>query len=108
MITALMDNTFIYVWNKSINLINLEDIESNFPIIKSTKLNLNKGDVLIFRADLIHAGSDYINENIRLHVYLDNPLLKRDKNKTYIISKTFLKNIIKRKKMIKNFKEFLF
>jgi hypothetical protein len=60
----------------------------------STILNLNKGDILIFRADLVHAGSDYDELNIRLHTYLDSPDVQRDNNRTYLISKTFLKDLL--------------
>ena len=93
MIVSLMDNTKLYVWKKSIGLIFEKNIKE-IATIKPTVLTLNKGDILIFRADLIHAGSDYNEENIRLHTYLDNSSVHRDANKTYIISKTDLKNVI--------------
>ena len=51
---------------------------------KNTTVHLNKGDVLVFRGDLLHAGAEYYNENIRLHAYIDSKKYTRDKNITYI------------------------
>lgn len=50
---------------------------------KAKIVYLNKGDVLIFRGDLLHAGAEYYNENIRLHAYIDSKKYKREKNTTY-------------------------
>jgi len=47
------------------------------------KVVMDKGDVLIFRADLVHAGSSYTKENIRIHSYLDHPSVKRIPNRTW-------------------------
>ena len=47
-------------------------------------LYLNKGDAVIFRGDLKHAGSEYYTENIRLHAYIDVPKYIRDPNMTYL------------------------
>jgi hypothetical protein len=87
-IISLMSNTKLHVWEKSVKLI-------TFPENKLTEINpinckvvsLDKGDVLVFRADLIHAGSDYAEENVRLHVYLDSPVIHRAPNKTWIVHK---------------------
>jgi hypothetical protein len=65
-IFAIMDNTSVVV-----------DAENN-GIIKI--IAIPKGSLFIARGDLIHAGSDYENENVRLHVYFDNVDLKKDKN----------------------------
>ena len=35
-------------------------------------ISLAPGDVLLFRADLIHCGMEYERTNIRMHCYLDN------------------------------------
>jgi ectoine hydroxylase-related dioxygenase (phytanoyl-CoA dioxygenase family) len=55
-------------------------------------IEINKGDVLVFRADLVHAGSDYDEENIRLHLYLDSPYVKREPNKTWVIAESYNTN----------------
>lgn len=38
-----------------------------------------------FIADIIHSGSSYINENIRIHSYLDSPFIKRVPNRTWVV-----------------------
>jgi hypothetical protein len=39
------------------------------------------GDVIVFRADCIHAGSAYTKENVRLHCYLDIPKMPHATNR---------------------------
>ena len=46
-------------------------------------LALDTGDILLFRSDLVHAGSAYTEDNLRLHAYLDSPFVKRIKNRTW-------------------------
>ena len=48
-------------------------------------LLLEPGDAVVFRADVVHAGAEYDSENIRIHCYLDSPLVPRDPNRTFII-----------------------
>ena len=50
-------------------------------------VELNAGDVLIFRGDLIHCGADYAGLNIRIHSYIDSPAApqRRDPDETYIV-----------------------
>lgn len=58
------------------------------PIVDRHQVHLTIGDVLIFRGDAVHAGSAYPTKpNMRLHCYIDSPLLRRPKNKTYILEK---------------------
>jgi succinate dehydrogenase flavin-adding protein (antitoxin of CptAB toxin-antitoxin module) len=61
-IFAIMDNTSVIVY----------DAEKDDNI----KISIPKGGLFLARGDVIHAGSDYEKENIRLHVYLDNVDLK--------------------------------
>lgn len=70
-LVSLMPETYLDIWN----------IDGNHQ-----KLTLDKGDILIFRADIIHAGSSYINDNIRIHSYLDSPFVKRILNRTWFVS----------------------
>jgi len=67
-LVALMPETYLDIWD-------LKGIHR--------KLVMEKGDVLIFRADLIHGGSSYEKENIRIHAYLDSPIVKRIPNRTW-------------------------
>lgn len=41
------------------------------PKFKAEVITMNKGDVLFFRADLIHAGWSYAEENLRIHFHID-------------------------------------
>jgi len=83
---SLEPETYIYVWNKSINLITKTEEEfKESQKIYSTKVLLNKGDILVFRADCIHAGADFDKDNIRLHCYLDSTYVPRTPNRTWLI-----------------------
>lgn len=64
---------------------------------KSDKVFLRKvvpikeGQLLLFRGDLVHAGSHYASLNHRLHFYLDSPLCSRASNSTqYITSGSYV------------------
>ena len=47
-------------------------------------LNLRQGDLLVFRSDLIHAGAPCeMQENYRLHCYLDSPDIERPTGYVY-------------------------
>ena len=82
-LVSLMENTYLDIWENSIELMN--GSYDGEPV-KSTKMLLGKGDVLVFRSDVIHAGSEYQHENIRLHCYLDSPFINRENDTTFIVS----------------------
>jgi hypothetical protein len=66
---AVQDDTHIDVWRGA-------HLLTDFPVRHSLPretINLQKGDVFIFRADCIHAGSEYNRSNRRLHCYVDIP-----------------------------------
>ena len=44
---------------------------------------LSRGDVLVFRGDVVHAGAAYETENTRMHTYLDVHGVKRPTNRTW-------------------------
>ena len=75
---ALEDKTKLLVWPQSHTL---------HKTISHIEINLNAGDAVVFRGDLVHAGASYETDNIRVHAYLDIPGIKRRKNMTYIIHK---------------------
>lgn len=87
---ALEPNTYLDVWENSCRLITSSDERLKDyvnPDIRSNRLCLQAGDVLLFRPNLIHAGSSYSEENLRLHVYLDSSEIPRQANRTFIINK---------------------
>ena len=90
-IATIMPGTKINVWPNSIRKIHHTDTLYEEPIMCKT-LEMDVGDVLIFRADLVHAGSSYDTENTRVHVYLDSPYVKRNPNKTWVIKSSYNKN----------------
>jgi hypothetical protein len=83
-LVALMPNTRIYVWKHSQKII--RERYRGPPVLPIT-IELQPGDIFVFRADMIHAGADYPEENIRIHCYLDSPHVKRNQNRTWIIQK---------------------
>jgi hypothetical protein len=85
---ALEDDTYIDVWPKS------HTLEKKLRPIERQQLSLGKGDLLVFRADLVHAGSAYTKRNMRIHLYLDSPAVKRVRNRTYIIHEEAPQEII--------------
>ena len=81
-LVALQPQTSICLWEHSSAVI--RGTYSGDPIA-AKKVALEPGDVLLFRADLVHAGSEYSNPNIRLHCYLDSTDVHRTPNRTMII-----------------------
>jgi len=79
-VIAVMDGTRLEVWPRSMRVRSRQP--SGLPIARET-LQLNRGDMLVFRGDLTHAGSAYDTDNFRLHTYLDSPAIKRDPNRTW-------------------------
>lgn len=85
-LVCLMPETTLNVWPSSIKLTSLtEELLSKAKVIHCKVEKLEPGDILVFRGDLVHAGSSYENENIRLHAFLDSPLVPRTPNRTFII-----------------------
>jgi len=82
---ALEDDTKLDVWPGSHRLV--RHITRRSPVIQRCTLILKAGDAVLFRGDLVHAGSEYSKQNTRLHVYLDSPAVPRDLNRTWIIYK---------------------
>ena len=84
-LTAIMDNTCIDVWENSHNWMRLNDNQKfDTPVVKKT-VNLKKGQICVLRGDVIHAGSAYAEENIRIYSFYDSYVVLPPKNKVYII-----------------------
>jgi len=67
-LVSIMPNTCLDVW----------DANGNHECV-----SMDAGDILIFRADTVHAGSAYQRENVRIHVYLDTPMIQRIQNRVW-------------------------
>lgn len=87
LLLALENNTFLDVWPHSHKLFRAQSPSCN-PEKKFAvqQVVLDKGDALLFRADLVHAGSAYDTCNTRVHIYLDTHV-KRVENRTWIVCK---------------------
>ena len=71
-LVSIMPDTYLDLW----------DANGNHECV-----SMDAGDVLIFRADTVHAGSAYQRENIRIHVYLDSPMIQRIHNRVWFAKK---------------------
>lgn len=78
-IVALEDGTAVNVWPYSINY--------DFDVMyQHQRLELRRGDVFLFRGDLVHSGASYEKSNLRVHCFLDIKRVKRVENGTYSMS----------------------
>lgn len=87
-LVSMMPGTTLNVWPKSIRLSTLnEALVEQIPSIKCRVVKLNAGDMIVFRGDLVHAGSSYKKDNYRLHTFLDSDAVERKPNSTWIVHK---------------------
>ena len=49
----------------------------------NTKIHFSQGDLLLFRGDTLHAGSDYIESNLRIHWYINSIYVYKPANIAY-------------------------
>lgn len=98
---ALEPQTTLDVWPRSCHLdLELQDSATvvrgirdgssvaDFPCafpLRRHQVHLSAGDVVVFRGDLVHAGSAYARSNVRMHCYMDAPGVARPENKTWYI-----------------------
>jgi hypothetical protein len=71
-LVSIMPDTYLDLWDANGN---------------HERVSMDAGDILIFRADTVHAGSAYQRENVRIHVYLDNPMIQRIHNRVWFAKK---------------------
>jgi len=89
-IVALQNNTTLVVWPYSHRIHYANDAElTRMKISQRKVLELQTGDAVIFRGDLIHAGSAYNKRNYRLHCYVDILGQSRAQNTTYLTAPNF-------------------
>lgn len=87
-VIAVMPGSKLRIWSGSHRLAvtNPEFYGRKKPILP-VDLELEPGDIVVFRGDLVHAGASYQEENIRVHVYLDHDAVPRTRNRTWVIKK---------------------
>ena len=94
-LVAIMPDTKINVWPQSNEIHKYK--KAGARKIGKVTINMEPGDIFIFRGDTVHAGSNYTHSNYRLHAYMDSPLVLRWPNRTWLINKhadDFIKNMI--------------
>ncbi len=74
-----------HITHKPLGIIVALQDDTYFCEFPNVKHHLQKGDILIFKGDVVHAGGAYSRENVRIHVYLDSIQHRRTRNKTYIL-----------------------
>ena len=82
---AIEENTRLVVWPSSQKVV--QGLGRSMDPIEPKVLVLDAGDAVLFRADLVHAGAEYQSENMRIHCYIDSPVVPRNPNKTWIVKK---------------------
>ena len=81
----LEDNTTLHIWNPSRAIL---AGTYRFTKVKSSVLTINKGDLVVFRGDLIHAGSEWNGSaKYRLHCYFHHPSVPFPDNQTWRVNK---------------------
>ena len=84
LLIALQDETTLNIWPGSHRVVRGSYFAKK--LIPVSHVVLNKGDALLFRGDLVHAGSAFAKSNTRVHFYLDTRVVRRAKDVTWIVS----------------------
>jgi len=99
-LVAIEPDTKLRIWPSSIRLSYLADGQRDSYIqnvtkgpIKCEEVTLYPGDILVFRGDLVHAGSAYPNGNTRVHLYLDSPNVDRVANTTWFPNPSWIADV---------------
>ena len=84
---SLQNHTFLVVWPGSWRLFQTAPV-SSCPLLSESIVEMNAGDVLIFRGDLVHAGNCYADRNIRMHAYGDVSRVARVPDYTFLLEES--------------------
>lgn len=84
-IIATQPKTTITIWPGSGGLLREPCKRQNHDLIVKRVIKMDCGDVFVFRADIIHAGSEYDHDNVRLHMYMDSDSVPRKPNRTWVV-----------------------
>ncbi len=83
---ALEPDTALLVWPRSSCMVDppAPPADHYYATVPPTRVPLEPGDLLVFRADCVHAGAAYPGgSNVRLHAYADRRGIKRGKDETF-------------------------
>jgi hypothetical protein len=81
-IVCSVEDSKIDIWKGAINWLLPKTITEDIP---RETIHLKAGSIFIFRGDLIHAGSEYDQENIRIHLYMDSQKLPHTHNMIHLV-----------------------
>lgn len=85
-LVAVEEGTTLEVWPSSIALsTRVTDAALPAAPLPHTTLKVPTGSAVVFRADLVHAGSAYAAQHRRLHLFLESAAFAREYNTTFII-----------------------
>jgi hypothetical protein len=77
---AVQDGTKFDVWPSAHRLL-VRDYSHDQVAIERCTLLLSKGDLVVFRADCVHAGAAYDEYNMRLHCFIDTTAMPHTTNR---------------------------
>lgn len=86
MLVAVQAGTTLEVWPRSIGLVT-RSRDKDLPTtpLPPRTVQLPTGSVMVFRADLVHAGSAYATNHRRLHLFVESTAFQREADTTFII-----------------------
>ena len=77
---AVQNGTKFDVWPAAHRLL-VRDYSHDHVAIERCTLLLSKGDLVVFRADCVHAGAAYDEYNVRLHCFIDTTSMPHTTNR---------------------------
>lgn len=87
---SIHESTTLTIWPKSHILVHHsatvhKNTKAPFDPISCEIVSIPAGHVCFFRQDLIHAGSAYASDNVRMHIMFDHPDVDRKKDSVFVI-----------------------
>jgi hypothetical protein len=87
---SIHKSTTLNIWPKSHLLAHHsatvhKNTKAPFDPIAREIVSIPAGHVCFFRQDLIHAGSAYASDNVRMHIMFDHPKVERNKDSVFVI-----------------------
>ena len=92
-IMAFEDPGFLFIWPGSHNVLWSKEEGAKRSQAWGQRVKIPRYSALVFRQDLVHAGSSYVSKNLRLHFYLDLDVLdyQREANTTFLVDEKFFR-----------------
>ena len=90
-IMAFDKPAYLHIWPGSHRV--LWSTKSEGSQMRGRRVQIPRYSALVFRQDLVHAGTAYTTQNLRLHFYLDLdvPDYEREANTTFLVDEKFFR-----------------